>query len=108
MKQRRLESGEDRRGPLDESRSAIWASLTMRGVRISVNKRTKYRLGKDPLIVLCRSSARTHAVAAVNFEENVKGDTIYLATEIRITSPKKSDSGAPSGCYSNRAVSTVG
>ena len=64
------------------------ASLTMRRVRILVNEETKYRLGKEPLDSP-RSFIGAQVVAAVNFEEDVKGDNIYLATEIRITPPKK-------------------
>lgn len=56
--------------------------------KVLVDTDTKYREGKTPVTDVAPYIG-TRAVASVDFEEGPSGDTIYRASEVRLTKPKR-------------------
>lgn len=56
--------------------------------KVLVDADTKYREGKTPVTDVTPYLG-TRAVATVEFEEGPSGDTIYRASEVRLTKPKR-------------------
>jgi hypothetical protein len=63
------------------------ASLTTKRVRIVVNRDTKYRQGKQR-VLLSESYVGSRVEVLAEYEEGPRGDTTYLATEIKLPKPK--------------------
>ena len=63
------------------------ASLTTKRVRVVVNKDTKYRQGKQR-VLLSESYVGSRVEVFAEYEEGPRGDTTYLATEIKLPKPK--------------------
>lgn len=63
------------------------ATGAVRHVRVQVTADTKYREGRTPVHDLAPYIG-TRAVAAVEYEEGPSGETVYLATEVRLSKPK--------------------
>lgn len=56
--------------------------------KVLVDADTKYREGKTPVTDVTPYIG-TRAVASVDFEDGPSGDTIYRASEVRLTRPKR-------------------
>lgn len=63
------------------------ATGTVKQERVQVTDDTKYREGRTSVHDLTPYIG-TRAVAAVEYEEGPAGETIYLATEVRLSKPK--------------------